>query len=382
MPARLPARKPTGGRIELLLERRAGRRRGRWCSCATASRCGRGWRCRPPAGRCSCSRGAASSGRSSCRPRRSAFFERTARCRCRPISSAPPSEPTASATRACGRACRARWRRPPPACISISALLAALAARGIERAWVTLHVGAGTFQPLRSEALDEHRDAQRALSRSAPRPWLRSSARARGGPARGGGRHHGGARARVGGAGRRGRRSRPTRGETALFIRPGYRFRVIDALLTNFHLPQSTLLMLVAAFAGREQVLAAYAHAVRERYRFFSYGDAMLVLPQPPRAGLAASARTRHAFRGAGTRRRGAARAPDACPTAVSTRRRSCRWAPTARSRRMTPEELEALGAADRARQYLSPDAAPGRRDRRPASRRAARLHGLAAIRS
>jgi S-adenosylmethionine:tRNA ribosyltransferase-isomerase len=64
-----------------------------------------------------------------------------------------------------------------------------------------------------------------------------------------------------------------------LFIRPGYRFRVIDALLTNFHLPQSTLLMLVAALAGRERVLAAYQHAVRERYRFFSYGDCMLVLP-------------------------------------------------------------------------------------------------------
>jgi S-adenosylmethionine:tRNA ribosyltransferase-isomerase len=68
-------------------------------------------------------------------------------------------------------------------------------------------------------------------------------------------------------------------GETTLFIRPGFRFAVIDALLTNFHLPQSTLLMLVAAFAGRETVLAAYAHAVQARYRFFSYGDAMLVLP-------------------------------------------------------------------------------------------------------
>jgi S-adenosylmethionine:tRNA ribosyltransferase-isomerase len=67
--------------------------------------------------------------------------------------------------------------------------------------------------------------------------------------------------------------------DTALFVRPGYRFRVIDALLTNFHLPQSTLLMLVAAFAGRELTLAAYAHAVRARYRFFSYGDAMLVFP-------------------------------------------------------------------------------------------------------
>jgi S-adenosylmethionine:tRNA ribosyltransferase-isomerase len=68
-------------------------------------------------------------------------------------------------------------------------------------------------------------------------------------------------------------------GETRLFIRPGFKFQVIDAMVTNFHLPESTLLMLVSAFAGRQHVLAAYAHAVRERYRFFSYGDAMLVMP-------------------------------------------------------------------------------------------------------
>ena len=73
---------------------------------------------------------------------------------------------------------------------------------------------------------------------------------------------------------------RPGAGETALFIRPGYRFQMIDALLTNFHLPQSTLLMLVSAFAGREPVLSAYRHATLARYRFFSYGDAMLVFPQ------------------------------------------------------------------------------------------------------
>ncbi len=71
----------------------------------------------------------------------------------------------------------------------------------------------------------------------------------------------------------------PCEGETRLFIRPGYRFRVVDALLTNFHLPESTLLMLVCAFAGREAVLGAYAHAVRNGYRFFSYGDAMFVTP-------------------------------------------------------------------------------------------------------
>jgi len=68
-----------------------------------------------------------------------------------------------------------------------------------------------------------------------------------------------------------------TRGDTRLFITPGYAFRIVDALITNFHLPESTLLMLVSAFAGREKVLAAYAHAVRERYRFFSYGDAMFI---------------------------------------------------------------------------------------------------------
>ena len=76
-------------------------------------------------------------------------------------------------------------------------------------------------------------------------------------------------------------RSQPFDGETRLFIRPGYRFRVVDALLTNFHLPESTLLMLVCAFAGRERVLDAYRHAVAERYRFFSYGDAMFVEPDP-----------------------------------------------------------------------------------------------------
>ena len=90
-------------------------------------------------------------------------------------------------------------------------------------------------------------------------------------------------------------RSRPRRaggrleafeGETDIFIRPGHRFRVVDALLTNFHLPESTLLVLVSAFAGRERVLAAYHHAIAGRYRFFSYGDAMFVTPDP--AALAA----------------------------------------------------------------------------------------------
>jgi S-adenosylmethionine:tRNA ribosyltransferase-isomerase len=73
----------------------------------------------------------------------------------------------------------------------------------------------------------------------------------------------------------------PYAGDTRIFITPGYRFRVVDALVTNFHLPESTLLMLVSAFAGRDKVLAAYRHAVERRYRFFSYGDAMFVEPEP-----------------------------------------------------------------------------------------------------
>ncbi len=77
-----------------------------------------------------------------------------------------------------------------------------------------------------------------------------------------------------------------SQGDTEIFIRPGHRFRVVDALLTNFHLPESTLLVLVSAFAGRERVLAAYHHAIAGRYRFFSYGDAMFVTPDP--AALAA----------------------------------------------------------------------------------------------
>jgi S-adenosylmethionine:tRNA ribosyltransferase-isomerase len=159
-------------------------------------------------------------------------------------------------------------------------LLAALAARGVDRALLTLHVGAGTFQPVRSESLDEHRmhperyDIPPALvtaiaaARTAGRRVVAVGttvvraletaaevAAAAGAPEL----LHAGA------------------GESRLFIRPGFRFRIVDAMLTNFHLPKSTLLMLVSAFAGRDAMRAAYEHAVHERYRFFSYGDAMLI---------------------------------------------------------------------------------------------------------
>jgi S-adenosylmethionine:tRNA ribosyltransferase-isomerase len=157
-----------------------------------------------------------------------------------------------------------------------AALLAALAARGVGRVALTLHVGAGTFAPLRGEDLDAHRlHSERYELSGATAAAIERT------------RQSGGRIVAIGTTVARALEAavcdaelRPGAGETALFIRPGYRFQVIDALLTNFHLPQSTLLMLVCAFAGREQVLSAYRHATLAHYRFFSYGDAMLVFPQ------------------------------------------------------------------------------------------------------
>jgi S-adenosylmethionine:tRNA ribosyltransferase-isomerase len=161
-----------------------------------------------------------------------------------------------------------------------SALLRALERRGIGCAFITLHVGAGTFQPVRTEEVGAHvMHSERALV-SAETWETISRARARGGRVIAVGttvvRALESAAAEAGaGVNLAGGWS----GETQLFILPGFRFRAVDGLLTNFHLPGSTLLMLVCALAGRERVLAAYAHAVRSRYRFFSYGDAMLILP-------------------------------------------------------------------------------------------------------
>lgn len=155
-------------------------------------------------------------------------------------------------------------------------MLAQLAAQGIESAYVTLHVGAGTFQPVRADELHEHVMHSEWLE--VPSSTCEAIARTR---ARGG---------RVVAVGTTVVRSLesaakngelvPFSGETAIFIYPGYPFRVVDALLTNFHLPESTLLMLVCAFAGHEEVMGAYRHAVAQGYRFFSYGDAMFLLPK------------------------------------------------------------------------------------------------------
>jgi S-adenosylmethionine:tRNA ribosyltransferase-isomerase len=276
LPARLPAHKPTGGRIEIFLERALGERRAlaqlrdskavrpdmrlqtAGGEVRVIARRGELWEIELPSAT-------------------HEFFERHGRVPLPPYIRRAP-----------GAADRERyqslWARAPGAVAAPTAslhfdaeLLAALDARGLERAWLTLHVGAGTFAPVRGEDLAAHRlhseyyeigpDAVESIERT---------------------RSRGGRIVAVGTTVARALESaaaahstlRAAAGDTTLFIRPGFHFRVIDILLTNFHLPQSTLLMLVAAFAGRQSVLAAYAHAVAERYRFFSYGDAMLVLPQ------------------------------------------------------------------------------------------------------
>jgi S-adenosylmethionine:tRNA ribosyltransferase-isomerase len=158
-------------------------------------------------------------------------------------------------------------------------LLEVLAARGVERAFLTLHVGAGTFAPVRSQRIEEHELHAEWLEVPAETCVAVERCHARGGRVVAVGTTS----VRALETAARGGRLAPFAGDSRLFIYPGFEFRVVDALVTNFHLPESSLLMLVAAFAGREQTLAAYRHAVEARYRFFSYGDAMLVTPQQGR---------------------------------------------------------------------------------------------------
>ena len=155
------------------------------------------------------------------------------------------------------------------------ALLAGLRAQGVAFGHVTLHVGAGTFQPVRADDLRAH---------TMHSEWINVGAELVAQVRRT--REAGGRVVAVGTTVVRALESatvdgelRPFSGDTCIFIFPGYRIGSIDALLTNFHLPESTLLMLVSAFAGKSRIFEAYAHAVRERYRFFSYGDAMLLFP-------------------------------------------------------------------------------------------------------
>ncbi|MDP2007981.1 MAG: tRNA preQ1(34) S-adenosylmethionine ribosyltransferase-isomerase QueA [Rubrivivax sp.] len=160
-------------------------------------------------------------------------------------------------------------------------LLATLAARGVQRAAVTLHVGAGTFQPVRVENLAEHRMHSELFEVGAETVAAIAATQAAGGRVLAVGTTtlralESAARQVPAGA-----PLAPFRGETEIFITPGFDFRVVDLLLTNFHLPRSTLMMLVSAFAGHAHVTALYRHAVESRYRFFSYGDAMLLRHTP-----------------------------------------------------------------------------------------------------
>ncbi len=155
------------------------------------------------------------------------------------------------------------------------ALLRQLGEHGVEFGHVTLHVGAGTFQPVRVDDVREHRMHSEWLNVGAALIERIHATRARGGRVVAVGTTV----VRALESAMRDGQLQPFAGETRIFIFPGYRIRSVDALITNFHLPESTLLMLVSAFAGKARIFAAYEHAVRQRYRFFSYGDAMLLFP-------------------------------------------------------------------------------------------------------
>ena len=277
IPARLYATKPTGGRVEILLERLLDDRR-----CLAQLRVSK----KPAAGtRLALDDG----GALTVRDRQGGFFELELETGGLPAllehQGHMPLPPYIE--RADEAADRERYQtvyaRKPGAVAAPTAglhfddaLLAAIEARGVHRGFVTLHVGAGTFQPVRAERVEDHEMHAEYLEVDAAVCAAVARTRARGG--------------RVVAVGTTCVRSletaaresadgdlAPYAGDSDLFIYPGYEFRVVDALITNFHLPESTLLMLVSALAGTEPVLAAYREAVRERYRFFSYGDAMLI---------------------------------------------------------------------------------------------------------
>jgi S-adenosylmethionine:tRNA ribosyltransferase-isomerase len=155
------------------------------------------------------------------------------------------------------------------------ALLAQIDALGVARASVTLHVGAGTFAPVKTERIADHTMHAEWYRVPAATQQAIAACRARGG--------------RVVAVGTTTVRTLESwaksglaQGDTRIFITPGFDFQVVDALVTNFHLPKSTLMMLVSAFAGYEHIRQLYAHAIAQRYRFFSYGDAMWLLRQTP----------------------------------------------------------------------------------------------------
>jgi S-adenosylmethionine:tRNA ribosyltransferase-isomerase len=155
-----------------------------------------------------------------------------------------------------------------------SELIEQLKQAGVDFAYITLHVGTGTFKPVTAEDLDDHEIHQERFSIDEKNARIINAAKNKGGRI-----------IPVGTTSTRtletiaaGSQIKSTSGTTKLFIKPGYEFKITDAMITNFHLPKSTLLALVAAFAGLENILNAYSHAIEQRYRFYSYGDAMLII--------------------------------------------------------------------------------------------------------
>ncbi len=278
IPARAWGRKPSGGRVELLVERLIGER-----GVLGQLRAGKA----PAIGATLCFDGEASALVQGRAGPAGDFYELLFDCPVLPWLEAfghvplPPyiRRPDAATDRE--RYQTVYGRQPgavaaPTAGLHFDAgMFARLAQRGVETTTVTLHVGAGTFQPVRTEDPRAHQLHAERVSVDEAACAAVSAARARG--------------ARVVAVGTTVVRSLETAaaggvltsftGETGLFILPGFGFRVVDALLTNFHLPESSLLMLVCAFAGRATVLGAYRHAVAARYRFYSYGDAMFLTP-------------------------------------------------------------------------------------------------------
>ena len=278
IPARLWARKPSGGRVELLLERAEqgvvayvqsrsskGLRPGMSLLCAGATvqvigREGEFWRIECPAPALD-------------------FFARFGEVPLPPYITRRPDANDRERY-------QSTFARVPGAVAAPTAslhfdpgMLAALQLRGVEHAFITLHVGAGTFQPIRVDDPGQHRmHAERVAVPAATISAIeRTRAQGRRVIAVGTTVVRALETSAAGGT------PRAFVGETDIFIHDDYEWRCVDALVTNFHLPRSTLLMLVSAFSGRETVLAAYRHAVAQRYRFFSYGDAML-LTRPRRA--------------------------------------------------------------------------------------------------
>ena len=286
IPARLRGRKSTGGKVELLLVRRVSDAAQTWrvlCKGAGNQRAGdrvtlagdlrAEWVSAPADGE-GVVRFFSAPGSDEDVAR---LLERFGEAPLPPYIKRPPGP---------GAADRARYQtvyaRAPGAVAAPTAglhftpeLLAALERDGVTLCFVTLHVGPGTFQPVRTDRVEAHRMAAEAYDIGPAAAQTVNAAKARGRKVIAVGTTT--TRA-LEAAARHDGRVRPGADETDLFLYPGARFRIVDGLLTNFHLPRSTLLLLVAALAGREHVLHAYAEAVRRGYRFYSYGDAMLIV--------------------------------------------------------------------------------------------------------